>query len=377
MLKLFFKKIKNNWPLLLIILISALIRLYKLPEMVSYDYDQEYVSRFVLDVVKDYPIRFVGQGLSVMGLFLGPFYFYLLVPFYLLTNLNPIGGYIGSIFLGLINIFLYYFVAKKIFKSKSAGLLAAMIRGFGSYAVINDWLMAPAYSSDILVLLVIYLLFQIWNMRTGHIPKFRQESFYILPLLFFTFGLFTSIHPIQFPLIIVSLLLIFIWKKRFSISNWLVSILAMLSSASPIIYFDKLRNWSMIRQILGMFLGSQNIAKSENFSWDRYVSTLKSINALFRSLVTVNRFKIFLSIYILVIGWLVVFYLIKRYQKKQAKFHIGLVVMIYLCFYLIIRLLFCYLPDFQHPRNLLFFYRLRHLLLPSFLRADPFQSEVN
>jgi len=37
-------------------------------------------------------------------LFVGPWYFYFLVPFYALSGLHPLGGAIGSVVLGLITI---------------------------------------------------------------------------------------------------------------------------------------------------------------------------------------------------------------------------------------------------------------------------------
>jgi 4-amino-4-deoxy-L-arabinose transferase-like glycosyltransferase len=326
--------IKENWILLGIILISALLRFYRLPEMASYDYDQEFVSQFVLEVVKVYPIRYIGQGLSVMGLFMGPFYFYFLVPFYILFNLNPLGGYVGSVYLGLLNVFLYYVVAKKLFNSKIAGLIAAFIRGVGFYAIAADLVMTPAYTSDMTVLLVFYFLFLIWNLKEKPENNFRQKNFYLLPSLFFVFGLFTSIHPIQFPLILVGILLIFIWKKRFTILNWLVSIFAFIIPISPILYFDKLRNWSMVKQIMGMLQGTQTSSTSESFDLSRFLTTLKSINSLFRDLYTTERYKTFLSIYILLLIWFITFYLIKKYLKKQAKFHLAVISVTYLVVYL-------------------------------------------
>mgnify|MGYP001585352127 CR=1 FL=1 len=111
--------------LTLILLLGAIVRFYRLPEMASFDFDQEYASNFAYAVLKEYPIQLIGQGLSVQGLFMGPLYFYYLVPFYALTNLHPIGSFIGSVILGLITILVYFWVAKKMF-----GETAALTIGF-------------------------------------------------------------------------------------------------------------------------------------------------------------------------------------------------------------------------------------------------------
>ena len=66
---------KSHFHFWLILLLAAFLRFYRLLEMVPYDFDQQFVSEFYLSVL-EYPIRYVGQGLSVIGLFMGPIYFY-------------------------------------------------------------------------------------------------------------------------------------------------------------------------------------------------------------------------------------------------------------------------------------------------------------
>ena len=61
--------------LLLIVSLGLFLRLYKLSSMVGFDFDQEYAAMFAHTILKVYPIAMIGQGLSVQGLFMGPFYF--------------------------------------------------------------------------------------------------------------------------------------------------------------------------------------------------------------------------------------------------------------------------------------------------------------
>ena len=191
--------LKNHWLFFLILFLGVLLRLYRLPEMASYGFDQEFVTNFVLDVVRIYPIRYVGQGMSIMGVFMGPWYFYYLVPFYALTGWTPLGGFIGSVVLGMIITTTYYLVGWKMF-SKNVGLLAVFLRSFTFYSINTDWSMAPAFSSDLLIIVFWYLLFMLWKKKK-----------WALPALALTCGLFTSFHPIHVPLWIVLFILIIIW----------------------------------------------------------------------------------------------------------------------------------------------------------------------
>lgn len=230
--------VKSHWLLLAILCVGLVLRGYRLPEMASYDFDQEYNTRFVLQVVREYPVRYVGQGLSIQGLFMGPFYFYYLVPFYLLLGLNPVGGTVASVLLGLVIIVAYYLVGKALFSTK-AGLLAASIRAVGFYAISADWSTVPSYGSDLSVLLSWWLLYQIWSGKQQYLPP-----------LFFVFGMFSSFHPVQLPFILVFLLLSLFWKLRFSLKAWTLSLIAFVVPITPLLLFEYWRNWAMIRVVL-------------------------------------------------------------------------------------------------------------------------------
>jgi hypothetical protein len=172
---------------------------------------------------------------------MGPWYFYYLVPFYLLWGLNPLGGFVGSAVLGLAIVAAYYFLGRALF-SPRAGLLAALLRATSFWAVNADWSMVPAFSSDLVVLAVWWLLYRLW----------RGETKYLLALAL-VFGLFTSFHPIHFPLILVFLLLWAARRWRFSLTQLAAGAAAFLLPIIPLLLFDYWRRWSMARQIIGMF----------------------------------------------------------------------------------------------------------------------------
>ena len=96
--------------LLAILLIGAFLRFYRLGEMAAFDFDQEYASNFAYSVIKEFPVQLIGQQLSVEGLFMGPLYFYYLVPFFALFNLHPFGGFVGSVILGLTTVVAYFII---------------------------------------------------------------------------------------------------------------------------------------------------------------------------------------------------------------------------------------------------------------------------
>lgn len=224
--------------LISILLLAAFLRFYRLPEMVNFDFDQEYAANFAFSVLKIYPIQLIGQGLSVQGLFMGPLYFYYLVPFFALTNLYPIGGYIGSVILGLITVTVYYFIGKRLFGT-SAGLTAAFFRSILFSNINADWAMVPTYSSELLVLITWLLFFYYW-----------QGNAKILPILTLCFGFYTSFHPILFPLCIVFLIIVLIRRKFPTIKTTILSILSFLIPLTPLIIFEYFHNFLEVKRLL-------------------------------------------------------------------------------------------------------------------------------
>ena len=221
-------------------LLGAILRFYRLPQMANFDFDQQYASNFAYSVLKEYPLQLIGQGLSIQGLFMGPLYFYYLVPFYAVTNLHPIGGFVGSVILGLITIFIYFWVAKKMF-GVAAGITAAFLRAILFSFIEIDWTLTPAFSSDIIVILISYFLYNYW----------QGKIYYLIPLAF-CFGLFTSFHPILIPFYLV-FVVIFLIKR--SVPNFRIltlCILAFIIPIIPLIIFEYLHNFLEIKELFAL-----------------------------------------------------------------------------------------------------------------------------
>ncbi|MBI2052327.1 MAG: hypothetical protein HYT38_01435 [Candidatus Sungbacteria bacterium] len=158
---MFSSSAKPYFILLLIILLGVVLRFYHLPQVASFDFDQEYAANFAYSVIREYPLQLIGQGLSVQGLFMGPGYFYYLVPFFFLFNLSPLGGFVGSVALGLVTIFVYFMVVRDVFGTKT-GLIAALFRACLFSKVMADWTMTPAFSVDLIILPTIWCFRKLW-----------------------------------------------------------------------------------------------------------------------------------------------------------------------------------------------------------------------
>ena len=81
MIKKISELIKKNWLIIIIIAVGMFLRSIQLEDRFSYGHDQDLASWFVKDVLINGHLRLIGQETSTQGIFIGPLYYYLLIPF--------------------------------------------------------------------------------------------------------------------------------------------------------------------------------------------------------------------------------------------------------------------------------------------------------
>lgn len=342
MKKSLIKSLINHRLFLIILIIAAALRFYRLPEMAYFDFDQAYAASFANDVLREFPIRMIGQGLSIEGLFMGPLYFYYLVPFYALFNLHPLGGAVGSVFLGLGIITVYYFIGSKLL-GKPAGLIAAFLGAVLFREIESDWSATPAFSSKLLVLVTWYCFYQYWQGKTKY-----------LPLLGLVFGLYTSFHPVLFPFYLVFLILFLIKRKLPSLKTLFLSIIAFIVPITPLLLFEFLHNFLEVKRLLEVFAGqkSQSIMPS-------LAKLINYTNIVITEPQNILGFN--LNPPVLLSGLLLlmmVIFTLRRVSFWKESFHLLMLLMTLLVFILYYFFLPIHVPEYYFiaPIVLLFFY---------------------
>jgi hypothetical protein len=342
-MKEFLVKILKHHGLFLINLVFvALLRFYRLPEMASFDFDQEYASNFAWSVLREFPIQMIGQGLSVQGLFMGPIYFYYLVPFFALFNLHPLGGAVGSVVLGLGIVIAYYFFANEMF-GKPAGLIAAFLRGILFSELETDWSMVPAYSSELLVLVTWYCFYQYWRQNTKY-----------LPLLGLVFGLYTSFHPILFPFYLVFLALMVIRRIWPNLRTSILSLGAFLIPLAPLVLFEYFHKFLEVKVLMELFLNPKPDSTTSVWFLMR-----RNINILLTGLPSLFGLRTSLPhlLSVIILGAVSTFVL-KGSHISQKFFHLFALFVTLLIFVLYYSFLPVHVPDyyFMAPITIFFFY---------------------
>lgn len=120
------KFIYQYWFIILLTIIGAVLRLYRIEASLQFLGDQGRDALILRSLWVKHDLPFIGPVTSVGSFFLGPLYYYLMAPFLLLANYNPVGPAIATSFIGIITIPVLYWVAKQIF-SRRVGLWSAAL----------------------------------------------------------------------------------------------------------------------------------------------------------------------------------------------------------------------------------------------------------
>ncbi|KKU90716.1 MAG: hypothetical protein UY23_C0008G0001, partial [Candidatus Jorgensenbacteria bacterium GW2011_GWA1_48_11] len=118
--------------------VGLFLRAYKAEIYFPYGHDNDLAGWVIKDIVVNGHLRLIGQETSTQGIFIGALYYYLLIPFYLLTNFDPVGSILLYVILGMFGIWSFYFVFKTVFKKQEVGLIAAFVSAVSYSIVMND-----------------------------------------------------------------------------------------------------------------------------------------------------------------------------------------------------------------------------------------------
>ncbi|EKD94561.1 MAG: hypothetical protein ACD_26C00034G0096 [uncultured bacterium] len=225
------RRLVNPWNLLILIilLLAFFIRIYNIGTLLNFHYDQGRDALVIWDLIHNGKLFLIGPTTGLAGVFRGPFYYYLIAPFYYLGQGNPIHPTLFLIFTSVIAIGLMYYLVSR-FQDKQSALISVILASFSFYIVMaSRWLSNP---TPMLLLSMIL----IWGMYI--VLKGKQYGWYVIAFIsglsIFSFG--SSGELFYIPAILVFLILN--WKNKPDLKTILISGVLFLVTLSPLLIFD-------------------------------------------------------------------------------------------------------------------------------------------
>jgi 4-amino-4-deoxy-L-arabinose transferase-like glycosyltransferase len=214
--------------LLLILAFSAFFRLFRLHSLLGFWFDQGRDALVIWDLIHYGKFFLIGPVTGIEGIFLGPFYYYLIAPFYWLGGGSPVFVAAALAWLTVATIFFIYVLASKIY-GRGVGLLASFLYGFSYGLVIfSRWLSNPN-PLPFFTLIVLFCLYQ-----------FILKKDYYLIAAAFVIGLCLQLEAASAIWFLPSTSLILLWQRRIfkKPKILLLSFLAFFVTLLPQIVFN-------------------------------------------------------------------------------------------------------------------------------------------
>lgn len=160
--------VKTHWAFLTLLALMVGMRLWFFPEHVHFANDEARDAFRVQEIVNG-QLRLTGPEMSVGGFYLGPLFYYLLVPVFVLFGGHPAYGALFIAGTSMLTVIAVYAFADKHF-SKELGLMAAAILGFSSYFLLHSWSWNP-HVVPIISIAVLWLLFELFFKKEKSAKK--------------------------------------------------------------------------------------------------------------------------------------------------------------------------------------------------------------
>lgn len=148
----------------LILVLALFLRVYRADQLLGFYYDQGRDAKVIWDLSRHGKFFLIGPTTGIEGIFLGPFFYYLLTPAYLLGNGNPVWPAVEVAVINTLGVAMLYVIGRRYY-GLAVGLVAAAIAAASFQLVQAErWLANPA-PLPAFALVIVWCLLAIIHMR--------------------------------------------------------------------------------------------------------------------------------------------------------------------------------------------------------------------
>ena len=274
--------------LLLIMLVGSYLRLQAfLTSSFAFTYDVGRDMLALSSIVNLHRVPLIGATTGLPGIFYGPWWYYLLTPFYIVFSGDPRGIALTMSLIGILTITLSFYLGKKIGSTTMGLILASLVSVSGVMISLSSQIWNPNIAPFfvILILLVLYKIFE-KSKKNKTFLYFPLGALLVLSIdIEIVYGLLISTG------IVLSLLTV---NRKFNLKSIIFFVLGGLIIIAPRILFE-LRHQFLMTKALILFLGSggsshnflsifSNFIDRLNILFNQFASTLANDNRIIAGL---------------------------------------------------------------------------------------------
>jgi glycosyltransferase involved in cell wall biosynthesis len=233
--------------LVLILLVSAFARLYRIDSYMTFLGDEGRDMLVVRDIILGRHFPSIGPGTSVGSMYLGPLYYYLIAPALFFSGLSPVGPAVFVALIGVATVGLMWWIGRRWFGS-GAALAVSALYGLSPAVITYSRSSWNPNVMPFFALLFMYGIWQVWRRHRWNwlvissiCLAFVLNSHYLGLLLLPAAGLFWLITP----------------KGPLARRKTLHGLLWFAVLMSPLLFFDVRHGWKNFQAVSTFFSNRQ------------------------------------------------------------------------------------------------------------------------
>lgn len=321
-LSYFFKK--ELLILYLIVLVGSFLRLQGVfTNSFAFTYDVGRDMLALWDIFYKHKVILIGATTGIPGVFYGPWWYYLLTPFFIIFSGNPQGIAFTMALIGILTIVLGYILGNRL-GGKFFGLsLASLISVSPIMVSLSSQIWNPNVA-PLLVILILLILEKIYHFR----KETKLKYFFFLGILLALNIDFEILWGILFTLGICTSLVI-VLKKQFTIKKVALTVFGSLIILAPRIIFEFRHSFLMTKSFI-TFLSAKTLEDKldlYHFLENRFFTHLDQFSS---SLMKVNNYLTLCLLFFILIS-ILLFY--KKSSQVIKDFILTAIVILFV-FYL-------------------------------------------
>lgn len=252
-----FKK-GNNFFIIFTLIIAFVVRVFRINKFLGFYYDQGRDALVIWNLIHKGKFFLVGPLIGpTMGMGdipRGPWYYWLITPFYWFGRGNPIYPSIFLIFTTVLSIYFLFLLTRKV-GGKAASYLALIIAGFSFNLIMSSHWLANPTLIYLISILFFWSLIKIVKQERGRLPLVFSGLLAGLAMQF-------SGAADMFYLLIVFLVVLIWARKLINLKNIISFLVAYAFPFLPQILFDLRHNGILRKGIIEFLHGNRSFTLS-------------------------------------------------------------------------------------------------------------------
>lgn len=244
---------QEKWFLAGLLLVAIVLRFWNLVPTFEFLDDQGRDAIVAKRIFQDADFTLLGPGTSVGAMYLGPAYYYAMVPFLWLTYPSPAGPAVAVAVVGVATVALTYILGKRMFGGKIASVAAVMLAAAPPMVELSrfSWQPNPAPLFGLL------FFYAVWRSAQGALKWWVAAGIFLAILL--------QLHYVALAVIVPAGIIagMQVWRARKKVTQvkqhlfWMgAAVVIVVLSFAPLVAFD-LRHDGLIRRGFERFFSEQ------------------------------------------------------------------------------------------------------------------------